>query len=325
MPPGTPHRHHATMASNEIPKDYPAVVALAEDAADGAATHGTAIGLKQNTGAVIRAEGTALVTAEAAAAVTRTTKASAASANKTADSNGKAFIALFVQLEKPRLGSGWGPLWQEAGFTAGSIAMPGTQVERFVLLGEIGKFLHQHPDLVVTDPNRPDLDVTEAVATALYQTTATARAAINDATKENVTAATKRATALETMRRRLGGLREELIQLPLPADSPLWYSFGFNRPDDPATPGVPEHLVLAAGAPGTGTLIVDWDRARRATGYRVKVQVPGEAEARVFGLFADDQATLTGLPVGVALTVTIVAHNASGDGPASAPAAITLA
>ena len=65
--------------------------------------------------------------------------------------------------------------------------------------------------------------------------------------------------------------------------------------------------------------------ARRATGYRVKVQVPGESESRVFGLFADDQATLTGLPVGVALTVTIVAHNGFGDGPAGTPATIPLA
>jgi len=133
-----------------------------------------------------------------------------------------------------------------------------------------------------------------------------------------------RDAALETLRRRLSGLRDELLQLPLPGDSPLWYAFGFNRPDDPATPGVPEHLALAAGAPGSGTLIIDWDRARRATGYRVKLQVPGEPEPRLHGLFPDDQTTLTGLPLGVLLTVTIIAHNASGDGPESAPGTITL-
>ena len=114
------------------------------------------------------------------------------------------------------------------------------------------------------------------------------------------------------------------MQIPLPGDSPLWYAFGFNRLDDPATPGVPEHLALAAGAAGTGTLIADWARARRATGYRVKIQVPGEPEPRLHGLFPDDQTTLTGLPLGVLLTVTIIAHNASGDGPESEPATITL-
>jgi hypothetical protein len=30
---------------------------------------------------------------------------------------------------------------------------------------------------------------------------------------------------------------------------------GFNRPEDPATPGVSDQLVLSAGATGIGTLI----------------------------------------------------------------------
>ena len=57
---------------------------------------------------------------------------------------------------------------------------------------------------------------------------------------------------------------------------------------------------------------------------RVKIQVPGEPAPRLHGLFPDDQTTLTGLPLGVLLTVTIIAHNASGDGPESEPATITL-
>lgn len=312
------------MATNEIPKIYTDVVTLAGDAADGADTHGTAIGLKQNTGSVIRADLTALLAAEENAALKRTAKAAAVSDNQTADSNGKAFIARFIQLEKPRMGSYWGPLWQEAGFSAGSISVARTQGDRFVLLGEIRKFLHNHPDLVVTDATRPDLDVTEAAAAVLHQAISSARAAVNDKTNESSAAAANRETALDAMRRRLGGLRDELTQLPLPADSPLWYAFGFNRPADPATPGIPENLVLASGAAATGTLIADWNPARRATGYRVKIQVPGEPEPRSFGLFADDQTTLTGLPLGVLLTVTIAAHNERGDGPDGTPATITL-
>lgn len=42
------------MASNEIPKSYDALIELMEDAADGAHTHGGAVGLKQNTEADIR-------------------------------------------------------------------------------------------------------------------------------------------------------------------------------------------------------------------------------------------------------------------------------
>lgn len=312
------------MATNEIPRIYTDVITLAEDAADGAETHGAAIGLKQNTGTSLRTELMALAAAEGNAALKRTAKATAVTANKTADSNGKAFIARFIQLEKPRLGSQWGPLWQEAGFSGGSISNPGSQGDRFVLIGELEKFLHNHPEFVVTDANRPDLDLTEAIAHNHYQVISSARGTVNDKTHENSAAAIARESALESMRRRLGGLRDELTQLPLPGDSPLWYAFGFNRPDDPSTPGIPENLVLAAGASGTGTLIVDWNPARRATGYRVKIKVPGEPQPRVFGLFADDQTTLTGLPIGVLLTVTIIAHNEWGDGTAGAPVSITL-
>ena len=44
------------MANNEIPKTYDPLIELMEDAADGAATHGVAVGLKQNTEAAIRAD-----------------------------------------------------------------------------------------------------------------------------------------------------------------------------------------------------------------------------------------------------------------------------
>ncbi len=85
------------MATNTIPKTYADVVALAEDAADGASAYQTAVGLKQKLEAAIRADLAALTGAEATAASSRTAKATAAAANQVADSNGKAFIARFIQ------------------------------------------------------------------------------------------------------------------------------------------------------------------------------------------------------------------------------------
>lgn len=312
------------MAINDIPRTYADIVPLAEDAADGAHNHEAAIGLKQNTEPAIRADLLALVTAAGLAAARRTAKATAAALNKLNDSNGKAFIARFIQLEKPRIGSTWNPLWLEAGFPNGSISMPGTQGDRFVLLGNLEQFLTNHPDFIITDPARPDLDVTVAAAHNHYLAISVSRADLNEKTNQSSAATAARETALDSLRRRLGGLRDELTQLPLPGDSPIWYAFGFSRPDDPSTPGVPENLVLASGAPGTGTLIVDWNVARRATGYRVAVQVTGEPEPRIFGLFYDDQTALPDLPLGVLLTVTVTAHNSWGDGTASTPATITL-
>ena len=152
----------------------------------------------------------------------------------------------------------------------------------------------------------------------------TARTGINNASVENGNAIAARNTRLAAMRARLTGLRGELSQLPLPDDSPLWYAFGFNRPADPATPGVPDNLVLTAGAAGTGTLIIDWAASRRANNYRVKILVAGEPQPRLFGLFTDDQTTITALPLGAVLTVTVIAHNEAGDSAESTPAAITL-
>lgn len=313
------------MASNEIPTTYTDVVALAEDAADGAATHGATIGLKQNTEAAIRGDLTALIAAEGTVAQKRAAKATANAAHKTADSNGKSYIARFILLEKPRIGASWGPLWQEAGFTAGSISNPNTLDARFILLGKLSAFLAAHPEYHVTDAARPELDLTAVTAQAAYVAVGTARTGVNDANVANGNALASRDTKLAAMRARLIGLRGELEQLPLPDDSPLWYAFGFNRPADPATPGVPDQLVLTAGAPGSGIVIADWAPARRATSYRVKIMVESETEPRFFGLFTDDQTAIAGLPLAMLLTVSVIAHNEAGDSAESVPASVTLA
>lgn len=56
----------------------------------------------------------------------------------------------------------------------------------------------------------------------------------------------------------------------------------------------------------------------------MKIQVAGEAEPRLFGLFEDDQAAIPSLPLGLLLTVTIIAHNEAGDSAESAAVTITL-
>jgi hypothetical protein len=181
-----------------------------------------------------------------------------------------------------------------------------------------------HPEYNVTDSARPDLDLTEATAQDKYTTVSAARTGINAASVANGNAIAARDTRLAAMRARLIGLRGELTQMPLPDDSPLWYAFGLNRPADPATPGIPDQLVLTEAASGSGTVIIDWATARRATGYRVKIQVTGEPQPRLFGLFADDQTSVTGLPIGPLITVTIIAHNEAGDSADSATTTLTL-
>ena len=312
------------MASNVIPRTYVPLVALGEDAADGAQAHEAALGLKQNTESAIRADLGGLIVAQGAVANQRLAKAEASEAKATADAGGKAFISRFMDFMRPRFGSGWGPLWELAGFSNGSISMPTRIDDRFVLLGKMRRFLESHPENEVRDAARPELDVTEAVAAGLYEDFSNGRSAYNEAVSENGALLATRDEAIVKMRHRLTGLREELTQLQLDGESPIWHAFGFSRPADPEAPEVPGGLMLRAGAAGSGDLMAEWGRARRGTGYRVKVQVEGEAEARMFGLFEDHQAAIRGLPLGMALVVTVIAHNEAGDGRESAAERITL-
>ncbi|MCE9610468.1 MAG: fibronectin type III domain-containing protein [Chthoniobacter sp.] len=298
------------MAQNPIPVTYDPLVALAEDAADGAHQYQAAIGLLHNTETAIRADITALTTAETDLLAKRVEKNGVATNLRTADSNAKAFIALFVRTGRVTIGSDWNAQWEQAGFSAGSLAIPRMQEERFVLLGAMRDFLTTNPSLESVDANHPALNVTAALATTHYDTISTARSNVNVVNAQNGFALAARDAAQAALRKRLTGLREELIQI-LADDDPRWYGFGFNRPADPATPGVPEGVVVTPGAVGSGAVIVDWNDARRATGYKVFALLAGAATPRQFGLFSDTQ-TVIPLTTGDVAQITVVAHNDHG-------------
>jgi hypothetical protein len=56
-------------------------------------------------------------------------------------------------------------------------------------------------------------------------------------------------TGMDTGRSRLSGLRGELTQLLDPNDD-RWYAFGFDKPSDPSTPAVPQHVMVTPGKRG---------------------------------------------------------------------------
>src|SRR5438093_7617674 len=126
------------MASNEIPKPYDPLIQLMEDAADGAHTHGAAIGLKQNTEADIRADLVALVGKPAGPGgvppavpglkallnAAKTNKTNKTAALRTVASNGRALAMTAIGTLKPSLGTTWNSQWNAAGFTGGSLAVP---------------------------------------------------------------------------------------------------------------------------------------------------------------------------------------------------------
>ncbi len=305
------------MAQNFIPEQIDSLLALAEDAADGAQTYAVAIGLVHNTEAQIRTDITALQMTQNALLAARAAKAVATTAKTVADSNTKAFIGSAMGVLKNYLGNSWSAAWEEAGCAGGSVSIPRTMDERFAMLNTMAAYFTAHP----AHANVP-LNVTVAQAQALYTANSAARDASNQSNTDAGLAIAARDGAQAALRRRLSWLRDELGQLIGDVD-PRWYAFGFNAPGDPETPGVPEGLAVTPGG-AAGTAYLDWDNARRADRYRVWKLVPPSAVWVAAATVTDSDAMLAGLPQAVSVGVRVTAVNDAGESLPSPAVSFTL-
>ena len=120
------------------------------------------------------------------------------------------------------------------------------------------------------------------------------------------------------------GLREELTQR-IGDDDERWYAFGFDKPSDPSTPEVPENLTATAGAPGSGTLFLHCDTARRGDSYRFVISNAAGGAKLAEKLSGEPEAVFTGLPAGANVNITVSARNtAGGESQPSAPTAAVV-
>ncbi len=308
------------MAANPIPAVVAPLLALAEDAADGAHTFQAGIGLKQNLEVNIRADITALRTAEQNYAAAKTAKDTFSSNLQTADSNGRAFIKAASALFKQVISESWSDAWAATGFPDGSTAIPTTQEERLTLLGALRGYFTANPTKEISTAT---LVITAAKADTLFTALSDARAAVNNGNTDSGNKKAARDAALGNLQNRLRGLIAELGQL-LGDNDPRWDAFGLNEPGASATPDVPEGLVVT---PGTGhELHADWADARRATRYRVwKQVVTVDADFVAFATVNDSNATLAGLPVGKTVKIRVTAANDAGESVPSAEVQVVVA
>lgn len=310
------------MATNSVPESYDPLVEHLTDAAGGAAEHGPSVGLKQNDLPAITADLEALTGKPAGPGgvppavpgrkavwnLAKAAKTTTSGLFRSAKSNGRSLAKACVNILKPRLGDQWNNAWQTAGFTTGSLAIPENPL---TLLQQLRAYFelnttHQRSDIA------PGLHATAAACEAAADAIAEASAASNEANTGAGTAKAALEAGIKAGGHRLSGLREELDRL-IAGDDPRWYSFGFERPDDPETPEMAENLVLTAGGPGS--LIADWDNARRAASYRATVFNAATNTKLQEQLVQDSDANFTGLPTGVLLRVEITALNESGESP----------
>lgn len=308
------------MASNEIPKPYDPLIELMEDAADGAAAHGVAIGLKQNSEADIRADLEALIGKPAGPGgvppavpglkallnAAKSNKTAKTAALRTVASNGRTLAMTCIGTLKPALGTTWNSQWNAAGFTGGSLAVPANPM---VQLQQLRAYYIANPAKEV--PNVNNIACTAVNCEALAQAISTAQSNSNQSNTDMGTAQDNLERGIATARRRMTGLREELTQL-LSKDDERWYAFGFDRPSDPTTPEVPENLTVTPGAPGSHSLYVNFDNARRATSYRIRVTNNAGGAQLANVITPDSEQTLTGLPAGATVSITVTARNDEG-------------
>ena len=299
------------MASNAIPNGLPQLFALAEDMADGCHTHETAVGIKQNKEADVRADLNAARTGETDYAAAKGVKDELSIDLRIADSNARAFLKAGRAVLAQSLGEIWSATWEPTGFPNQSTAVPSTQEERMSLCASLKAYFTAN----AAKENAP-LGVTAANADTKFSALSDARTAVNNGNTISGQKRDVRDGFVAQLKNRLRGLVAELGQL-MDDNDPRWDAFGLNAPGASEIPDVPEALVVTSGAPGT--LFIDWADARRAARYRVWIQVlTVDADFRAATTVADSDATVSGLPGGKTVKVRVTAANDAGESQASA-------
>jgi len=304
------------MAANPLPRTIDLLMALAEDAADGAAAHQTAIGLLQNTEARIRADLTALEAAEQNFQTARQTGLTLTTAQRVADSNARAFIGMAKNVLEPVLGSQWSTAWAPTGFVT-SLTIPTQIAERQTMLASLRDYFTAHPAHEIAP-----LNITAARATTLHTALSDARSAANAGLVDRGQKRAARNAARKALEKRVGGLIAELDQL-LEGSDPIWLAFGLNTPDGQVTPEAPSNVVLTLGGPGE--VLADWDDVANADHYRVfKQEVTVDADFVVAGSPSDSDLLMAGVASGHTLRVKVRAVSGALEGPFSDVAEIVL-
>jgi hypothetical protein len=306
------------MAANPTPEDDEVLKALAEDMADGCNTHEVAIGIKQNTEAVLRAAITALEAAKLAAGTADTLVGTKITAHQGADEAG----ALVLKNCRLRLVKLFGTQqsnsqWVTAGFPVGSTAIPNTQDGRFSLLSSLKTYFTANPSA-----ESVEMEATAALCATAHTTISDARTALNNAKTALSGAQDIEKAAVKTLRKRVRGLIAELGTL-VADDDARYTQFGLNVPANPVAPEAIASLTLTA--PGGGKIHAEWPYSTRMGGTRLVKKIVGVDDDFVSAGTADGlEKTLTGFTPGVTVQMKAIAYNDGGDAPESPVASVVV-
>lgn len=306
--------------ANPTPDPINELLAAGEDMCDGLEGLETAVGIKQNTFALTRADLDALIATHNLYQAAEGEQPEAYSALRTADSNGKAFIAAAVKVLSISLGNAWSDAWIATGLPDNTVGIPGKQDARFTALNGLKAYFTANPGMEVSTAK---VVVTAAKAGTLHTAISDAREGVGKALDKTKGKLLLREPAEAQFRRRFRGVINELDGGLLDDEDSRWYQFGLNRPADPATPGAP--LSAQAGPVGGGRVLAQIDGARRAHSFNFYKKVAGtDAEPVKMANSPGTQYTFEGLPVGATVEITISGVNDAGEGPACDPIPVVV-
>ena len=310
------------MHTRIIPPSIPALVAFAGRSLSGALALGAILTLAQNTAARISADyvdyvgepgpNPAIRGKDAEWQLKREQLKTARATLRAVKAEAREFWSDSVDLLKVHLGRTWNPAWEAAGFTQFTLST--SRGNPLPMLLRIRAYLRDH----VAHENAP-LNITAAQADVHIAAINAAEQGVDAAKAASKSASAARTASLLRLRQRLTGLRDELDQLLDDTDM-RWYEFGFSRPVDSKMPNPVTGLVATPGL--SGQVLVQHAASARAIDYRVSWKVQNSSgDPTAVGLFADLAVTLSGLPSGATIVVSVTARNEAGE---TQPANVTI-
>lgn len=298
------------MAGNPVPNDPDELLALAEDMADGLETLEAVVGVKQNTEAVMRAAIAAYRSADNLLGVAKAARGTSLAALEGVDDAARVFLLAARKVLALHIGESWSAAWEATGFPHQSTAVPRSQEERMNLCTSLTTYFTANPA-----QEAAQFGVTAALAEAAYTALSDARDDLAAKTSAVTTNSQARQAEFKQLRKRVRGLIDELVTL-LEDDDPRWHEFGLSMPSDPDTPEQAGGLVLTPNM--AGKVLAAWERAPRATRYRVFKQVlTVDVEPVNVETVHDTGYLLEGLPSGQTVKVHVIAANDAGEAAAS--------
>lgn len=305
------------MAANPTPDNNDILRALADRLADGCHKHETALGIKQNTEARVRADIATLLEAGTQVGLKKGALDDANVAIEIADSAAVTLLTACKGVLRLKLGERWNSKWEATGFPDQSTAVPNTQDARFALLQALKNYFTHMPA-----SENADFGVTAAACDAAWIVYSDAREQLAGADSAMTTAFENRTLGENALRSRVRGLINELEQL-LADDDARWEDFGLNIPANPTAPEAVASVTLEAMT--NHRIGVAWPYAVRATRYGIDLKIVGVDDdfARKTSV-KDLETILKGLTAGQVVRIRIVAGNDGGEASPSPEAEVMV-